>query len=199
MDLLSNFKPGEFTHYICALKIPLSIRWHLGFQPYIWLHFFSLMFKNRVQYNIRTFIYCSRRWQHAEIWYEPFFMQYFVRPTSKHHALKNYVIFLTIILLDPRWLSYLFWNNDSKKKKMNHKVHIFYFGSSISLRFCVFWIFKLLFPVFDTNNHHFFQFTFKILAYPFIYLHLIFANLQFEISRLMNWSFLSAVACTIQI
>ena len=116
MDLLSNFKPGEFTHYICALKIPLSIRWHLGFQPYIWLHFFSLMFKNRVQYNIRTFIYCSRRWQHAEIWYEPFFMQYFVRPTSKHHALKNYVIFLTIILLDPRWLSYLFWNNDSKKK-----------------------------------------------------------------------------------
>ena len=34
---------------------------------------------------------------------------------------------------------------------------------------------------------------------PAIYLHLIFAILQFEISSLMNWIFLPAVACKIQV
>ena len=33
---------------------------------------------------------------------------------------------------------------------------------------------------------------------PFIYLHFIFAILQFEISSLMNWIFLSAAAFKIQ-
>ena len=33
---------------------------------------------------------------------------------------------------------------------------------------------------------------------PFIYLHFIFAILQFEISSLMNWIFLSAASCKIQ-
>ena len=35
------------------------IRLHLGFKPYIWLHFCSLMFKNRVQYNIRIHLYTA--------------------------------------------------------------------------------------------------------------------------------------------